>query len=166
MPGPGPHMPLQAAHLSPPLSPLQKFLDAMVDDAAWLARYARNAAGEPVPWAVVEAHARATRPYAVLGLRAMLAVSFFEKALYELPDEEVTPDRVASLADEVEAAIEGGPSPRPLLSVPHILADESSGYYQGYTLAEMAVHQTRAALRARFGQLVDDARVGPALANG
>jgi len=100
VPGPGPHMPLQAAHLSPPLSPLQKFLDAMVDDAAWLARYARNAAGEPVPWAVVEAHARATRPYAVLGLRAMLAVSFFEKALYELPDEEVTPDRVASLADE------------------------------------------------------------------
>ena len=142
------------------------FLDALVGDAAWLARYARNGAGEAVPWPVVEAHARATRPYAVFGLRAMLAVSFFEKALYELPDDQVTPARVAALADEVEVAIEGGPSPRPLLSVPHILADESSAYYQGYTLAEMAVHQTRAALRARFGQLVDDARVGPALANG
>ena len=115
----------------------------------------------------MEGHLRATRPYAVFGLRAMLAVSFFEKALYELPDEEVTPARVAALADAVEADIEGGPSPRPLLSVPHILADESSGYYQGYTLAEMAVHQTRAALRARFGGgLVDDARVGPALATG
>ena len=118
------------------------FLDALVGDAAWLARYARNGAGEAVPWPVVEAHARATRPYAVFGLRAMLAVSFFEKALYELPDDQVTPARVAALADEVEVAIEGGPSPRPLLSVPHILADESSAYYQGYTLAEMAVHQT------------------------
>jgi oligoendopeptidase F len=142
------------------------FLDALADDAAFLARYARNAAGEPIPWEVVEAHIRATQPYKVFALRAMLAVSFFEYALYSLDDADVTPDRVAALADEVEASIEGGPSPRPLLSVPHILADESSAYYQGYTLAEMAVHQTRAAFKARFGGLVDDARVGPALASG
>ena len=107
------------------------FLDALCEDGAWLGRYARDAAGDVIPWAVVEAHLRETRPYAVFGLRAMLAVPFFEKALYELPDAEVTPERVLALADETEAAVEGGPSPRPLMSVPHILADESSCYYHG-----------------------------------
>ena len=79
----------------------------------------------------------------------MLAVPYFEKRLYELPDAEVTAERVLSLADEVERDVELGPSPRPLLSVPHPLSDESSAYYHGYVLAEMAVHQTRAALATR-----------------
>jgi hypothetical protein len=39
----------------------------------------------------------------------------------------VTPAAIAALADEVEARIQGGLSPRPLMSVPHILADESAG---------------------------------------
>ena len=142
------------------------FLDAFADDAAWMARYARDAGGDPVPWPVVEARIRAAHPYSVLALRAMLAVPYFEKALYELPEADVTPERVLALADEVEAAVELGPSPRPLLSVPHPLSDESSAYYHAYVLAEMAVHQTRAALAARFGRLVDEPRVGPALADG
>lgn len=37
----------------------------------------------------------------------------------------------------------GNRAARPLLSVPHILADESAAYYHGYVLAEMSVHQTR-----------------------
>lgn len=101
----------------------------------------------------------------------MLAVPYFEKRLYELPDEEVTAERILSLADEIEQEIELGPSPRPLLSVPHPLSDESSAYYHGYVLAEMAVYQTREALASKFtggdlAQLVDDARVGPALREG
>ena len=32
--------------------------------------------------------------------------------------------------DEIEQKVQGGLSPRPLLSVPHILADESN-YYHG-----------------------------------
>jgi hypothetical protein len=43
----------------------------------------------------------------------------------------------------VEIDIQGGPSGRPLMSVPHILSDESSCYYHGYVLAEMSVWQTR-----------------------
>lgn len=105
----------------------------------------------------------------------MLAVPYFEKRLYELPDEEVTAERILCLADEVERDIELGPSPRPLLSVPHPLSDESSAYYHGYVLAEMAVHQTRAALAEKFSPkndskdvaaLVDDPRVGKALREG
>ena len=48
------------------------------------------------------------------------------QALYELPDEKVTPEEVMALADSVEADIQGGPAGRPLLAVPHILADDTS----------------------------------------
>lgn len=48
-------------------------------------------------------------------MRAMLSVPYFEKALYELPEEEVTGERILALADEVEARIEGGPASRPLM---------------------------------------------------
>ena len=68
----------------------------------------------------------------------MLAVPYFEKALYELPDDKVTPEALMALADEVEAHVQGGLSPRPVLSVPHILADEASCYYHGYVLAEVS----------------------------
>jgi hypothetical protein len=61
----------------------------------------------------------------------MLAVPYFEKALYELPAEELSVEKLQQLADEVERKVQGGLSPRPLLSVPHILADEASCYYHG-----------------------------------
>jgi hypothetical protein len=48
------------------------------------------------------------------------------QALYELPDEKVTPEEVMALADSIEADIQGGPAGRPLLAVPHILADDTS----------------------------------------
>ena len=48
------------------------------------------------------------------------------QALYELPDEKVTPEEVVALADSIEADIQGGPAGRPLLAVPHILADDMS----------------------------------------
>ena len=140
------------------------FLDSLCGDAAWRGRYARARDGRPLPWAAHEAELRATRPYAVLALRAMLAVPYFEKALYELDAAALTPARVQALAEEVEAAIQGGPSARPLLSVPHILSDESSCYYHGYVLAEMSVHQTRAHFLRGGARIVDNPAVGAALA--
>jgi len=142
------------------------FLDSLVGDAAWIGRYARDRAGNPMPWPLVEAGIRAEHPYAVLSLRAMLAVSYFEKAMYELPDEALTGPALLALADRVEREVQGGFSARPLLSVPHILSDESSAYYQGYTLAEMAVHQLRAHFTATLGSIVDNPAIGPALTAG
>lgn len=136
------------------------FLDSLAGDAAWLARYARSRGGEVMPWGLVEEQLKATQPYEVFQVRSMLSVPYFEKALYELPEAEVTPARVLALADETEARVEGGPAPRPLMSVPHILADESSAYYQGYILAEMSVHQTRHHFLHKYGAIVDDSRVG------
>mmetsp|Transcript_33260 Transcript_33260/g.77817 ORF Transcript_33260/g.77817 Transcript_33260/m.77817 type:complete len:359 (+) Transcript_33260:1088-2164(+) len=139
------------------------FLDSLVGDAAWRARYARDRKGDAIPWNLVEADLRATAPYKVFALRAMLAVPYFEKALYELPEAEVTAERILKLADEIETKIQGGFSSRPLLSVPHLLADEASCYYHGYVLAEMGVHQTRAFFLKKYGRIVDNKDVGPAL---
>ncbi|RMZ53669.1 hypothetical protein APUTEX25_003203 [Auxenochlorella protothecoides] len=138
-------------------------LDSLAGDAAWLARYARDAAGQPVPWSLVREAIEAGHPYAAFSVRSMLAVPYFEKALYDLPDDQITPERILSLADEVEARVEGGPAPRPLLSVPHILSDESSAYYHGYVLAEMGVHQARAHFLKTLGRIVDEPEVGAAL---
>jgi hypothetical protein len=60
-------------------------------------------------------------------------------------------------------SLQGGLQARPLLSVPHLLADEASCYYHGYVLAEMAVQQTRAFFLKKFGRIVDNAEVGPML---
>jgi hypothetical protein len=51
-----------------------------------------------------------------------------------------------------------------VLAVPHLLSGDSSAYYHGYVLADMAVHQTRAHFLARDGHLVDNPRLGPELA--
>ena len=139
------------------------FLDSLVGDAAWRAKYAISREGEPLPWALIEEDVRAKHPFEVFALRAMIAVPYFEKALYELPDGQVTAQAIADLADAVETRIQGGLVARPLLSVPHLLSDEASCYYHGYVLAEMAVHQTRAFLMQRDGYLVDNPKVGPTL---
>mmetsp|Transcript_126730 Transcript_126730/g.354830 ORF Transcript_126730/g.354830 Transcript_126730/m.354830 type:complete len:654 (+) Transcript_126730:105-2066(+) len=141
------------------------FLDALVEDAAWRAKYALDLDGKPIPFEIIEEEIRATHPFAVRSLRAMLSVPYFEKALYELRDEEVTTERIQSLADEIEKEIQGGLGPRPLLSVPHIISDEASCYYHAYVLAEMCVHQTRAFFVERDGFIVDNPKVGPTLTN-
>eukprot|EP00891_Asterochloris_glomerata_P001220 jgi/Astpho2/1220/Aster-07071 len=158
------------------------FLDSLASDADWMARYALDSEGNPMPWDLIKRSIEQTHPFSVFGLRAMLAVPFFEKALYELPEEKVTPEEVQALAAQVEIDIEGRPSPRPLLAVPHILADESSAYYHAYVLAEMAVHQARLAggfrcqglcllptrhyLKRKYHQIVDNDKVGKELEEG
>jgi hypothetical protein len=93
------------------------FLDSLVDDAAWRAVYARNEKDEPIPFDLLKEEIWSAHPFAVLQLRGMLAVSYFEKALYELPEEEVTADRIVQLADQMEHKIQGGNSQRPILAV-------------------------------------------------
>jgi hypothetical protein len=68
--------------------------------------------GKVLPWELIEKNIRATHPYEVFALAAMLSVPYFEKALYELPEDKLTPEEVIALADRTEVAIEGGLSPR------------------------------------------------------
>jgi hypothetical protein len=103
-------------------------------DSAWRAKYALDAHGKPIPFDIIKEELMATHPFKVFSLRAMLVVSYFEKALYELPEEDVTAEKIQALADEIEVKIQGGMSARPLLSVPHVISDEASCYYHGYTV--------------------------------
>jgi Zn-dependent oligopeptidase len=142
------------------------FLDSLLNDADWQQRYAKNAAGEAIPWSLIEEGLRARQPFAAWTARAMLAVCYAEKAIYELPEDELTPERVLEVlrAEETRLLFLDEGSPRPVLAVPHLLAGESSAYYHGYVMAEMGVHQTREFFLERDGFLTDNPKIGPALA--
>ncbi len=141
------------------------FLDSLLSDPDWQARYARTTAGTPMPVDLLLRGIRVSQPMAAWNLRAMCAVCYAERAIYQIPDDQLTAQRVIDEVREIEARLlfldEG--SPRPVLSVPHLLSGESSAYYHGYVLADMAVHQTRAFFLARDGHLVDNPRIGPDL---
>ncbi|MFG0316237.1 MAG: M3 family metallopeptidase [Planctomycetota bacterium JB042] len=141
------------------------FLDSLLGDADWQTRYARTADGTEMPFALIEKAIRAGQPHAAFGLRSMLSVCYAERAIYELPEDELTPERVLAVLREVERRfcfMEAG-GPRPVLSVPHLLSNDSSAYYHGYVLAEMAVEQTRRHFEERDGHLTDNPRIGPEL---
>ena len=140
------------------------FCDSLLDDADWLKRYARNAKGESIPDALIHERIKTTQPFAAFGERGILVVPYFERALYQMDDAELTPEQVLTLARACEQRILGvAVGPRPLLSIPHLLNQESAASYHGYLLANMAVYQTRAYFERQYGYLTDNPAVGPAL---
>jgi len=141
------------------------FLDSIIDDADWLTRYAKTRDGEAMPFDLVERAIRAAQAHAAWQVRAMLAVCYCERALYEIPEAELTAARVLDTVRRIERDLlfVEEASPRPVLSVPHLLAGESSAYYHGYVLALMAVQQTRHFFRERDGHLMDNPKIGPDL---
>lgn len=141
------------------------FLDSLLEDADWRVRYARGPRGEAMPLELIERALRVSQPFAAWEARAMLTVCYAEKAIYELPEDRLTPEGVLAVLRETERRLlflDDG-SPRPVLAVPHLLSGESSAYYHGYVLAEMGVQQTREHFLARDGHLVDNPRIGPDL---
>lgn len=141
------------------------FMDSLLGDADWRIRYALDAHGSAMPMALVEAAIRESQPLRGWDVRALMTVPFAERAIYELPDDELTPERVLETVRTIERDLQGlEAGVRPVLAVPHLLSGESSAYYHGYVLAEMAVYQTRAFFLARDGYLADNPRIGPDLA--
>ena len=140
------------------------FCDSLLDDADWLKRYARNAAGEPIPDALIQAMIEARQPFRAFNERQIALVAYFERDLYAMAESERTPAAVLALARRWERKILGVDSPRPLLAIPHLLNQESACAYHGYLLALMAVEQTRAYFLRRDGYLTDNPRIGPDLA--
>jgi len=141
------------------------FLDSLVRDADWQTRYATTSSGDAMPFELMEKAIRARQPFAAWRVRSMLAVCYAERAIYEIPDDKLTAENILAVVRPVEKRLlflEEG-SPRPVLSVPHLLSGESSAYYHGYVLAEMAVQQTRDFFLRRDGHLVDNPRIGPDL---
>lgn len=141
------------------------FMDSLLEDADWRARYLADAAGNPIPAALIEEAIAEAQPMKPWDIRAMLTVPMAERKLYEIPDDALRPEKVLKTFREVESELQGLSSgTRPVLAVPHLLAGEASAYYHGYIMAEMAVHQTRAFFLRRDGHLVDNPRIGPDLA--
>lgn len=141
------------------------FCDSLLTDADWLKQYAINDQGEAVPDSIIKSMIESRQPFSAYQERSILVVPYFERALYELSDEELTPERATALARECELDILGIEcSPRPLMAIPHLLSDEAACAYQGYLLAHMAVYQTRAYFTEKFGYLTDNPEIGPLLA--
>ncbi|WP_071913501.1 M3 family metallopeptidase [Aeromonas sp. SCS5] len=140
------------------------FCDSLLDDADWLKRYARNAAGEAIPDALIKEMIEARQPFRAFNERQIALVAYFERDLYAMDEAERTPEAVLALARKWERKILGVESPRPLLAIPHLLNQESACAYHGYLLALMAVEQTRAYFLKRDGYLTDNPRIGPDLA--
>lgn len=140
-------------------------LDSLTEDADWQRRYALDSSGAPMPAELIEDGVRQAQPHAAWKLRAMMAVCYAEKAIYELPDDDLTPDAVleAIRAEEKRLVMLEHGSPRPVLSVPHLLSGEASAYYHGYVLAQMGVEQTRNAFIKSQGYLLDNQQLGPLL---
>lgn len=141
------------------------FCDSLLDDADWLKRYARNSEGQAIPDALIHARIQSAQPFAAFAERGILVVPYFERALYQLTEDALTPERVIALARATELRILGvATGPRPLLAIPHLLNQESAAAYHGYLLANMAVYQTRAYFERTYGYLTDNPAIGPALA--
>lgn len=136
------------------------FFDSLLSDSDWLNRYAG------VPWNVIEKKIKMTHPLRVVAIRQMLIVPFVERAIYCLPDEELSSEKVMNICRNLEkqlSFIEA--SPRPTLAIPHLLEMESSAYYHGYILAQCAVEQTRKFFFKRDGHIIDNPKIGPELAS-
>lgn len=141
------------------------FCDSLLNDADWLKQYALDAQGNPVPDHIIQAMINSSQPFAAYSERSILVVPYFERALYQLSEEELTAERITSLARECEKRILGLEcSPRPLMAIPHLVSDEAACAYHGYLLAHMAVYQTRAYFMDKFGYLTDNPEIGPLLA--
>jgi hypothetical protein len=113
----------------------------------------------------MEEEIREAQPHAAYAVRGLMVVCYAEKALYEMPEQDLSAESVLGAFRDAEKRLTLLPegSPRPVLSVPHLLARESSGYYHGYVLAQMAVFQTREHFQAKHGHLVDNPEIGAEL---
>ncbi|HEU4583393.1 MAG TPA: M3 family metallopeptidase [Polyangiaceae bacterium] len=140
------------------------FMDSLVSDPDWLWRYARDEHGAPPSAELLAETLREDQLFPAWDVRALVTVPFAERALYELSDDELRPERVLEVFRAAEQRLQGlSRGVRPVLAVPHLLSGESSAYYHGYVLAELAVQQTRRHFLQRDGYLTDNPRIGPEL---
>jgi hypothetical protein len=141
------------------------FCDSFVSDVDWRARYARDREGQAMPRVLLDEAVKRKQEFMANGVRQLLVVPYVERAIYELGDGELTAETVIARTREIERdLLLLSESPRPTLSIPHLISGDSSAYYHGYVLAEMAVQQTRAFFTKRDGYLLDNPHIGRDLA--
>ena len=142
-----------------------KFLDGFAEDPLWRARYLTDRAGNPMPPNLILkafAEEKRMRGFAVMnGLTTVLG----ERQVYEMDENEMTPDRMIEDARSLERRLLGtNGAMRPIFSVPHLLDGDSAANYHSYALAAMGVAQMRAFFLKRDGYLIDNPKIGPDIA--
>jgi hypothetical protein len=137
------------------------FMDTLLEDPVWLLRYCEDRDGIPLPRDLARQSLENHITHLPLELRALLVIPYAERAIYELPDNEINAANILRVIRETERDFFlGEESPRPVMSVPHLLAGESSAYYHAYTLAWMGVFQLREHFLETCGEIVDNPKVG------
>jgi hypothetical protein len=92
-------------------------------------------------------------------MMGIISVMDFERRIYECKN--LTRDFVLNTAKEINKKyFDYSESSISSLNIPHIYSWESSAYYHGYGLAEIAVSQWREYFFKKYGYIVDNPKVG------
>ncbi len=135
------------------------FADTMFSSIEWKTRYAHNAKGEAYPFELFERKVKKLQVLAPLRMMSIMFVSDFERRVYTV--RKLTVNDVKKAARAVSRKyMDLEPTSYAILNVPHIYSWESSCYYQGYGLAELALSQWREYFYKKYGSIVDNPRVG------
>jgi Zn-dependent oligopeptidase len=135
------------------------FLDSISSSIEWRVRYAKNKNGDSYPFELFEKRLKAVIDIIPLEMMGIISVMDFERRIYECVD--LTKDFVLNTAREINKKYFDYSEPSlSLLNVPHIYSWESSAYYHGYGLAEIAVSQWREYFFKKYGYIVDNPKVG------
>lgn len=132
-------------------------------DAIHFKRYARNSKGEPMPDQLIENYLVEQQLAMASGIRLKMAMPYFERAVYQMRESDLTVENILAKAREVENMLLGRDSTIPLLIYDHHYNFASAASHHDYLIASMAAYQIWAALEARFGVIVDNPEVGPYL---
>ncbi|WP_028974149.1 M3 family metallopeptidase [Spirochaeta cellobiosiphila] len=140
------------------------FADSFITDPNWLRVYGKTLEGVSITEeqiAKIQKEKIRTLPVAMLSL---MTICYAEKALYEIPEDKLSPDYVHRVIEEAEREMFGGELCfRPTFAVPHLLTADASCTYHGYVLAEIAVHQQRHYFYENLPYVVDNPAVGERL---
>lgn len=135
------------------------FLDTVSSSVEWRMRYAKNKSGQSYPFELFEKKLKAVIDIIPLEMMGIISVMNFERRIYEC--KELTKDFVIRTAKEINKKyFDYSEESVSSLNIPHIYSWESSAYYHGYGLAEIAVSQWREYFFKKYGYIVDNPKVG------
>lgn len=135
------------------------FMDTMFSSIEWKMRYLKDRQGRGYPFELYERKMRKLHPLMPLDFMHFIFVCDFERQIYEA--DSLDEEKVKKIAVAVHKKYfdQDGESLQ-MLNVPHIYSWESSAYYHGYGLAELALTQWREYFYKKYGYIVDNKKVG------
>ena len=135
------------------------FMDTISSSIEWRMRYVKNINGKAYPFDIYERKVKVVYSLIPLEMMGVMFVMDFERQIYECKD--LNKDFVINTAKKVNKKyFDRSEDSISVLNVPHIYSWESSAYYHGYGLAEIAVSQWRDYFFKKYGYIVDNSKVG------